>query len=242
MTVFLVGAGPGDPGLLTVRGLELVRSCDALVYDVLVAPELVEEAPDDAILISRESVRQEELNELLVELGRTGLDVVRLKGGDPFVFGRGGEEVEALAEAGVPWEVVPGVSAMSAVPASAGIPVTHRGVSAQVTLVSGHSASGEDLDFAQLASAPGTLVVFMGLAHLSAIADGLIAAGKDRHTPAAVVSRGTLADGQSVRGELWDVARLAADLASPALLVVGDVVALAYASESVSTRAGFARS
>jgi len=242
MTVFLVGAGPGDPGLLTVRGLELVRSCDALVYDVLVAPELVEEAPDDAILISRESVRQEELNELLVELGRTGLDVVRLKGGDPFVFGRGGEEVEALAEAGVPWEVVPGVSAMSAVPASAGIPVTHRGVSAQVTLVSGHSASGEDLDFAQLASAPGTLVVFMGLAHLSAIAAGLIAAGKDRHTPAAVVSRGTLADGQSVRGELWDVARLAADLASPALLVVGDVVALAYASESVSTRAGFARS
>ncbi len=242
MTVFLVGAGPGDPGLLTVRGLELIRSCDALVYDVLVAPELLEEVPDDAILISRESVRQEELNELLVELGRTGLDVVRLKGGDPFVFGRGGEEVEALAEAGVPWEVVPGVSAMSAVPASAGIPVTHRGVSAQVTLVSGHSASGEDLDFAQLASTPGTLVVFMGLGHLSAIADGLIASGKDRHTPAAVVSRGTHADGRSVRGELWDIARLAADLASPALLVVGDVVALAYASESVSTRAGFAAS
>ena len=154
MTVFLVGAGPGDPGLVTVRGLELIRSCGALVYDVLVAPELVDEAPDDAILISRESVRQGELNELLVELGRTGLDVVRLKGGDPFIFGRGGEEAEALVEAGLPWEVVPGVSALSAVPASAGIPVTHRGVSAQVTLVSGHSASGEDLDFAQLASTP----------------------------------------------------------------------------------------
>jgi uroporphyrin-III C-methyltransferase len=242
MTVFLVGAGPGDPGLVTVRGLELIRSCDALVYDVLVAPELVEEAPDGAILISRESVRQGELNELLVELGRTGLDVVRLKGGDPFVFGRGGEEAEALAAAGVAWEVVPGVSALSAVPASVGIPVTHRGVSAQVTLVSGHSASGDDLDFERLACTPGTLVVFMGLGHLSAIADGLIEAGKDRHTPAAVVSRGTLADGRSVRGELWDIARLAADLASPALLVVGDVVALAYASESVSTRAGFARS
>jgi uroporphyrin-III C-methyltransferase len=242
VTVFLVGAGPGDPGLVTVRGLELIRSCDALVYDVLVAPELVEEASDCAILISRESVRQDELNELLVELGRTGLDVVRLKGGDPFVFGRGGEEAEALIDAGVPWEVVPGVSALSAVPASAGIPVTHRGVSAQVTLVSGHSASGEDLDFAQLASTPGTLVVFMGLGHLSAIAAGLIAAGKDRHTPAAVISQGTLADGRSVRGELWDIARLAADLASPALLVVGEVVALAYASESVSTRAGFAAS
>jgi uroporphyrin-III C-methyltransferase len=242
MTVFLVGAGPGDPGLVTVRGLELIRSCDALVYDVLVAPELVEEAPAGAIVISRESVRQAELNELLVELGRAGLDVVRLKGGDPFVFGRGGEEIEVLSEAGIPWEVVPGVSAMSAVPASAGIPVTHRGVSAQVTLVSGHSAYGDDLDFAQLASTPGTLVVFMGLGHLSVIADGLIAAGKDRQTPAAVVSRGTLPDSKSVRGELWDIARLAADLASPALLVVGDVVALAYASESVSTRAGFARS
>jgi uroporphyrin-III C-methyltransferase len=245
VTVFLVGAGPGDPGLVTVRGLELIRSCDALVYDVLVAPELVEEAPGHAILISRELIRQGELNELLVELGRAGLDVVRLKGGDPFIFGRGGEEAEALAEAGVAWEVVPGVSALSAVPASAGIPVTHRGVSAQVTLVSGHSASGEDLDFAQLASTPGTLVVFMGLGHLSAIADGLIAAGQDRHTPAAVVSRGTLADGRSVRGELWDIARLAADLASPALLVVGDVVAVGsrlYASESVSTRPGFARS
>jgi len=248
VTVFLVGAGPGDPGLVTVRGLELIRSCDALVYDVLVAAELVEEAPDDAILISRESVRQDELNDLLVELGRAGLDVVRLKGGDPFVFGRGGEEAEALTDAGIPWEVVPGISAMSAVPASAGIPVTHRGVSAQVTLVSGHSASGADLDFAQLASTPGTLVVFMGLGHLSAIADGLIAAGRDRNTPAAVVSRGTLADGRSVRGELWDIARLAADLASPALLVVGDVVAvcsrLGYASgsESVSMRAGVARS
>ncbi len=224
MTVSLVGAGPGDPGLITVRGLELIRSCDALVYDVLVAPELVEEAPDDALLISRERIRQAELNELLVSLGRDGLEVVRLKGGDPFVFGRGGEEAEALAAAGIPFEVVPGVSALSAVPASAGIPVTHRGVSAQVTLVSGHSAAGEVLDYAQLASTPGTLVVFMGLAHLAGIADGLIAVGKSPTTPAAVVSRGTHADGSSIMGELQTIAGLASELESPALLVVGDVV------------------
>ncbi len=224
MTVSLVGAGPGDPGLITVRGLELIRSCDALVYDVLVAPELVDEAPADALVIPRERIRQAELNELLVALGREGLEVVRLKGGDPFIFGRGGEEAEALAAAGIPFEVVPGVSALSAVPASAGIPVTHRGLSAQVTLVSGHSAAGEELDYAQLAQAPGTLVVFMGLAHLASIAAGLIAAGKSPGTPAAVVSRGTHADGRSVTGELRTIAELASELESPALLVVGEVV------------------
>jgi uroporphyrin-III C-methyltransferase len=226
MTVWLVGAGPGDPGLITAKGLDLIRSCDALVYDVLVSPELVDEAPDDALVIPREDVRQAELNTLLVELGRQGLEVVRLKGGDPFVFGRGGEEAEALVAAGVAYEVVPGVSALSAVPASAGIPVTHRGVSAQVTLVSGHSASGEDLDFAQLAGTPGTLIVFMGLAHLASIAGGLIAAGKDPHTPAAVVSRGSLPDGHSVSGDLREIPALAEGLESPALLVVGDVVAV----------------
>jgi uroporphyrin-III C-methyltransferase len=224
VTVWLVGAGPGDPGLVTVRGLELIRGCDVLVYDVLVAPELVEEAPGDALVIPREDVRQAELNELLVALGREGLEVVRLKGGDPFVFGRGSEEAEALAAAGVAYAVVPGVSALSAVPASAGIPLTHRGLSAQVTLVSGHSASGADLDFAHLAATPGTLVVFMGLAHLAAIAAGLVAAGKSPSTPAAVVSRGTHADGRSVTGALELIASLAEGLPSPALLVVGEVV------------------
>lgn len=224
MTVYLVGAGPGDPGLITAKGLDLIRSCDALVYDVLVSPDLVAEAPEDALLIPREKIRQSELNDLLVELGQRGLDVVRLKGGDPFIFGRGGEEALALAAADIPFEVVPGVSALSAVPASAGIPITHRGVSAQVTLVSGHSASGDDLDFDHLAKTPGTLVVFMGLGHLPEIASRLVAAGKDPSTPAAVVSRGTHVDGESVSGELHEVAELAADLASPALLVVGDVV------------------
>jgi uroporphyrin-III C-methyltransferase len=227
VTVFLVGAGPGDPGLITARGLELVRSCEALVYDVLVAPELVAEAPEGALLVSRERIGQAELNELLVDLGRRGLETVRLKGGDPFVFGRGGEEALALAAAGISFEVVPGVSAISAVPASAGIPVTHRGVSAQVTLVSGHSAYGDDLDYGHLAATPGTLVVFMGLAHLSGLAARLIEHGKPPSTPAAVVSRGTHVDGRSVRGELHEVARLAEGLESPALLVVGDVVAVA---------------
>ena len=226
MSVYLVGAGPGDPGLITARGLELVRSCEALVYDVLVAPELVAEAPDDALLIPRAKLKQGEINKLLVELGERGLEVVRLKGGDPFVFGRGGEEALALAEAGVPYEVVPGVSALSAVPASASIPVTHRGVSAQVTLVSGHSASGEELDYGNLAQTPGTLVVFMGLNHLTEIVDGLLASGKDPHTPAAVVSNGTRPDGQSVTGTLGEIPGLVDGLVSPALLVVGDVVAV----------------
>ncbi len=227
MTVYLVGAGPGDPGLITARGLELVRACEALVYDGLVAPALVDEAPAGAIRVPREGLRQEELNELLVALAREGFETVRLKGGDPYVFGRGGEEMLALRAAGFEVEVVPGVSALAAVPGSAGIPLTHRGVSAQATLVSGHSASGEALDYAQLAAAPGTLVVFMGLAHLAEIAAGLLAAGKDPATPAAVVSRGTHPDAESVRGALHEIAALAAGLASPALLVVGEVVAVA---------------
>jgi uroporphyrin-III C-methyltransferase len=227
MTVWLVGAGPGDPGLITARGLDLVRSCEALVYDTLVAPELVAEAPGDALVIPRAKLRQDAINKLLVGLGRRGLEVVRLKGGDPFVFGRGGEEALALAEAGVPFEVVPGVSALSAVPASAGIPVTHRGVSAQLTLVSGHSASSEELDYPHLARTPGTLVVFMGLAHVAEITFGLMEAGMDPATPAAVVSRGTLPDGESVIGTVGDIAESVDRLVSPALLVVGDVVDVA---------------
>lgn len=241
MTVYLVGAGPGDPGLITARGLELIRGCEALVYDILVSPELVEEAPPAALRISREGLGQRQLNELLVSLGSDGIETVRLKGGDPFVFGRGAEEAIALAGAGVPYEVVPGVSALSAVPASAGIPVTHRGVSAQVTLISGHSASGAELDYAQLAGTPGTLVVFMGLAHLHEIAEGLLRAGRDPRTPAAVVARGTHPDGESVRGELEAIAELASSLASPALLVVGEVVAIApllEAARGLSLSAG----
>ena len=224
MTVYLVGAGPGDPGLITARGLDLVRRCDALVYDTLVAPELVAEAPDDALLVSRAELDQDAINELLVQLGGDGLETVRLKGGDPFVFGRGGEEAMALADAGLPFEIVPGVSSLAAVPAAFDIPVTHRGVAAQVTLVSGHSAAGDELDFEQLAGTPGTLVFFMGLRRADQIAAGLIGAGKDPATPAAVIARGTRPDGELAAGELHELAELARGLPQPALVVVGDVV------------------
>ena len=226
MTVYLVGAAPGDPGLITARGLELVRRCDVLVYDTLVSPELVAEASDEALLVPRARLDQEAINRLLVELGRDGLETVRLKGGDPFVFGRGGEEAIALAEAGVAFEVVPGVSALAAVPAAFDIPVTHRGVAAQVTLVSGHSATGEELDFAQLARTPGTLVFFMGLRQVETIVEQLLAHGRAPDTPAAVLARGTLADAEIAEGELRELPELAHGLPQPALVVIGEVVAL----------------
>jgi uroporphyrinogen III methyltransferase/synthase len=222
LTVFLVGAGPGDPGLITARGLELVRSCDVLVHDRLVCDELVEEAPADAIRIGRERLDQDEINRLLVLYGRRGLNVVRLKGGDPFVFGRGGEEALVLAEAGVPFEVVPGVSSLSAVPAGSGIPVTHRGVSSQVTIANGQGA----LDFEVLARAGGTLVFFMGLARLAEIADGLDAAGLDPQTPAAVISGASTSGQETVVATVGTIAAAAEGFRPPALIVVGMVVAL----------------
>jgi uroporphyrin-III C-methyltransferase/precorrin-2 dehydrogenase/sirohydrochlorin ferrochelatase len=226
VTVHLVGAGPGDPGLITARGLELIRSCDVLVVDTLVASELVDEAPGDALVISRRGMKQEAVTALLVGYGAANLDVVRLKGGDPLVFGRGGEEALALAEAGVPFEIVPGVSAIAAVPASALIPVTHRGVSDRVTIASGHGADGGEPDYAALARAGGTLVLFMGLERIDQLCQGLVAAGLSSGTPAAVVSRGTLPDQESVSGTLADLAALARELESPALVIVGDVVAV----------------
>jgi len=233
MTVYLVGAGPGDPGLITARGLELVRSCDVLVYDRLVSDELVTEAPDDALRISRDRFAQGELSAVLVSLGRRDLEVVRLKGGDPFLFGRGGEEALALAEAGLSFEVVPGVSALHAVPAASGIPITHRGVSSQVTIVSGHEPDA--LDFAALATAPGTLVVFMGLEALPTLVDRLIAAGRAADTPVAVISKGTTAEQESVVSRLDEVVEAAAHLRPPALTVIGDVVALAPALGAPNT-------
>jgi uroporphyrin-III C-methyltransferase len=225
MTVYLVGAGPGDPGLITARGLELVRSCDALVFDRLVSAELVAEAPVGAIRIGRDHLEQSAVDELLVRLGRRGLRVVRLKGGDPFVFGRGGEEALALAEAGIAFEIVPGVSSFSAVPASAGIPVTHRGVSSQVTVISGHDP--DSLDFPALARAPGTLVIFMGLGSLGRVADELVMHGKPATTPAAVIASGTRDEQRVAIAPLAEIAVAAASLPAPALVVVGDVVGIA---------------
>ncbi len=221
--VWLVGAGPGDPGLITVRGLEVLRTCDAVVYDRLVSPELVDEAPVGALRVGREPLEQEEINRLLVRLARRGLDVVRLKGGDPFLFGRGGEEALALVEAGVPFEVVPGVSSLAAVPAAAGIPVTHRGVSSQVTIVNGHGP----LDYATLAATSGTLVAFMGLGRLEELAAGLIGHGRPKSTLAAVIASGTLPEQRVVVAPLERIAEAAEDLDPPALVVVGDAVSLA---------------
>jgi uroporphyrin-III C-methyltransferase len=229
VTVWLVGAGPGDPGLITVRGLEVLRRCDAVVYDRLVAPELVDEVPTDALRVARDPLGQEEINDLLVRLALRGLDVVRLKGGDPFLFGRGGEEALALVEAGVPFEVVPGVSSLAAVPAAAGIPVTHRGVSSQVTIVNGHGP----LDFTALAATPGTLVAFMGLARIDELARGLIEHGRDASTPAAVIGSGTLPAQRTVVAPLAEIADAAADVEPPALVVVGEVVSLAATLSAV---------
>jgi uroporphyrin-III C-methyltransferase len=224
MTVVLVGAGPGDPELITVRGLGRVRECEVLIYDRLVSEEIVAEAPEDAMLISRDGIGQDDVNALLVAYGRRGRRVVRLKGGDPFVFGRGGEEALALVRAGVPFEVVPGVSSIAAVPESAGIPVTHRCISQAVTAFAANDV--EQLDARALAQVPGTLVAFMGGAVLGRLAERLIEDGKPASTPAAVVSRGTLEDEQVVVAPLGAIGAAARDLPTPALVVIGEVVAV----------------
>jgi uroporphyrin-III C-methyltransferase len=224
MSVAIVGAGPGDPGLVTVRALELVRDCEILVYDKLVTSGLVSKALG-AARISREGMTQDEVNDLLVHHGRRGRKVVRLKGGDPFIFGRGWEEVEALVAAGIDYEVVPGVSTFTAVPALAGIPLTTRGVAAQLTILTGTSGDGSDLDYDHLAATPGTLVIFMGLKRLEHLADQLILSGRPVDEPAAVVSKLSYPDTQTRIGTLGTIAAVARGLESPSLVIVGDVVA-----------------
>ena len=236
MSVSIVGAGPGDPGLITVRALELVRTCEILVYDRLVAVKLVDEA-SHAVRIARDGLQQEQVNELLVRHGRRGRKVVRLKGGDPFVFGRGGEEVDALRAAGVPYEVVPGVSTLTAVPALAGIPLTSRDVAAELTVVTGTSADGGDLDFDRLARTPGTLVIFMGHKRLAHIADRLMLAGRRLDEPAAVLSRVSLPDFEIRTATLGTIAHVAHDLPQPALVVIGDVVRAATLAQSAGRAA-----
>ena len=238
MTVSLVGAGPGDPGLITVRGLELVRNCDALVYDTLVAEELVAEAPEDAIVLPRDGLKQDEVNELLVTLARDGLDVVRLKGGDPFVFGRGGEEYLACVAAGVPVTVVPGISSALGGPAAAGIPLTHRGVASDFTVASGHLDPGRPadagIDWPGLAAGAGTLVLLMAMDRLELIASELIAHGRPATTPSAVVYRATLDGQRVVRAPLGELAAAVgrAGIGAPSVIVIGDVVDILGSSGS----------
>jgi uroporphyrin-III C-methyltransferase len=224
VSVAIVGAGPGDPGLITVRALELVRAAEILVYDRLVSIELVEQATR-AACIARDGLTQDQVNELLVRHGLRGRRVVRLKGGDPFVFGRGGEEVQALVVAGVPYEVVPGVSTLTAVPALAGIPLTSREVAAQLTVVTGTNADGSELDYDRLAGTPGTLVIFMGHRRLAHIADQLILSGRRADEPAAVISRLSLPDSDVRVATLATIADAARALPQPAVVVIGDVVA-----------------
>lgn len=230
MTVYLVGAGPGDPGLLTRRGAELLAGADVVVYDRLVDPALLALARPGAELVDagdRGVGRQDEINALLVDRGRAGLSVVRLKGGDPFLFGRGGEEAEALAAAGVPWEPVPGVSSALAVPAYAGVPATHRGLSSSVTVVTGHvgdpTAPG-GVDWESLARAGGTIVVLMGMATREEIARRLVAAGRPPDTPVVVVQWGTTPAQRTARTTLAGLG--AVDLGSPSVVVVGPVAGL----------------
>ncbi len=197
--VYLVGAGPGDPGLLTVRGRELLRRAPVIVYDQLVNPALLEETAAESVKIyvgkraGHHYLAQEEINAVLIAQARNGQEVVRLKGGDPFVFGRGGEEAEALADAGIAFEVVPGVSSAVAVPACAGVPLTHRRYASSFAVVTGHEARkpNSSIDWAKLATAVDTLVILMGLGNLAIIVQKLIEHGRAAETPAAVIRSGT---------------------------------------------------
>jgi uroporphyrin-III C-methyltransferase len=230
--VWLVGAGPGDPELLTVRAHRLIATAQVLAYDELVGPEILALAPAEAerVPVGRRArgCRHHEarIHPVVIERALEGKDVVRLKGGDPFVFGRGGEEAEELAAARVPFEVVPGISAALGAAATANIPLTHRELSASVTFVTAHAATG-DPDIAATVPPAGTLVFYMGLARIEETCRALIAGGRGPTTPAAVVSRATLPDARVVTGTLTDIAAKTAEaqLAAPALFVVGEVVA-----------------
>jgi uroporphyrinogen III methyltransferase / synthase len=235
--VYLVGAGPGDAGLITLRGAELLGRADVVVYDALVNPDLLRLAPREAEIIyggkrSREhAIPQEELNALLVARARDGKTVVRLKGGDPYVFGRGGEEAEELADAKIPFEVVPGVSSIFAAPNYAGVPLTHREHCSSFTVVTGHEDPTKDetsLDFKQLANVPGTKVVLMGVERIRPLAASLVAHGMPGETPVAMVRWGTTGRQESIQGTLGNIAEVVekTNFKAPAVTIIGNVVKL----------------
>ncbi|WP_367183362.1 uroporphyrinogen-III C-methyltransferase [Phenylobacterium sp.] len=237
--VWLVGAGPGDPELLTLKALKALHGAEVVVHDGLVSDEILDLAPASARRISvakrksRHSYSQDEINRMLVAFALEGLEVVRLKGGDPFIFGRGGEELEACRESGVECLVVPGVTAALAASASAGAPLTHRGSAQAVTFVTGHAAKGgePDLDWASLARANQTVVIYMGLSMAAPIAARLMAAGRASSTPALIVESASRAEERRIVTTLADLAGAAAALSGPALLIVGEAMALAQSSE-----------
>ena len=234
--VFLVGAGPGDAGLMTVRGVELLRSADVVIHDALVNAEILRLVPEGAELIfagkrpGDHVIAQEDLNHVLVAKAKEGKTVVRLKGGDPYIFGRGGEEAGQLAKDGIPFEVIPGISCISSVPNYAGIPITHRDFCSSFTVITGHhTPEGEsNIDWPVLAQSKGTIVVLMGVQWLRKIAAELTAAGKGKETPVAVVRNGTMGRQQTVYGTLETIADLAEKhgIKAPAVIVIGDVVGM----------------
>lgn len=241
--VYLIGAGPGDPGLITVKGLEFIKQCDTIIYDRLGTYQLLEMVKPDCrrIYVGKQAgshyKKQPEINEILVEEGRKGNMVVRLKGGDPFVFGRGGEEVIALLEAGIPFQVIPGITSAVAVPEVCGIPVTHRGTSRSFHVITGHKRadihrSDEDVlnDYAYIRNQEGTSVFLMGLNRLPQIMERLVQTGAEEHTPVAVISKGTMPGQQIVRGDIQSIADKVNDakLESPAIIVVGENAALDF--------------
>jgi uroporphyrin-III C-methyltransferase len=233
---YLIGAGPGRADLITVRGLRLLRQADVIIYDRLIAQELLEEAHPDAELIfvgkrpHYHTLSQDGINRLLVERVRSGQIVARLKGGDPFVFGRGGEEALALRLAGLPFEIVPGVSSALAVPAYAGVPVTHRGVATSFAVVTGHECDetgGDSTDWMALARIP-TLIILMGVGQITQIRRALIEAGRDPQTPAIAIAQGTTDQQRTVCSTLDQLpaAIAASGLQAPATIVIGEVVGL----------------
>lgn len=231
-SVSLVGAGPGDPDLLTLRALHALQNADVVLYDDLVSPQTLDRARRDAerIFVGKRrgepGIGQDTINELLIAHARRGKHVVRLKGGDPFIFGRGGEELEALREAGIAASVVPGVTAALGCAAEAGLPLTYRNEATRVSFVTAHRATDEPADWSAHADPQATVVVYMGLASAASVRDGLIAAGRDPRTPAGVIVRGTLPDSKMKVGNLEDLPQLVAEAGEgPGLLVIGDVVA-----------------
>lgn len=236
--VSIVGAGPGDPDLLTVKALKRLQRAEVVAYDRLVNPEILKVCPHEARLLyvgkhgpCSTSWSQEAINALLVQEASAGHTVVRLKGGDPFVFGRGGEEALALKAAGIPFEIIPGISSAIAAPAYAGIPVTHRGVATSVTIVTGHEDPSKDrsgLDWSALAKGADTLVILMGLGRLESIVQELITHGRAPHMPAAAVHSGTTLEQRTVVATLGTLAEAVRDagLKAPAALVIGEVVTL----------------